>query len=377
MHADSRILSWLLLGALLLAALPPTASGAPAELRVPTMAAEAWPAADALFHRDSRWRGGDAAYSVPLGGDRVLWLFGDSFIATSAAPGRRASRMVRNSIAIQRGLDPSIASMTFGWRTDSAGPASFFPEDGDRWYWPGRGIRIGRALVIFLERVHETPGEGLGFRADGWRLALVEDPDAEPSAWRVRILAPPPGPDSMVVGLAAWRDGPDVVTLGIREPGDHAGFLVRWPATDLARGRLDGARWWAGDSAGWVVTRALRGRPAVVIEDAGPECSLHRDPRTGRQVHVRTVGFGASEIGVSFADRPQGPWSGMISVFRPPESDRKDAFVYAGKGHPELAGADLVLTYAANTFAPFETLVADTTLYYPRFVCLRFGAAAR
>ena len=77
MRRDCWILSWLLL-----AALPPAAGGAPAKASVPTMTAEAWPAADALFHSDPRWRGGDAAYSVPLGGDRVLWLFGDSFIAT-------------------------------------------------------------------------------------------------------------------------------------------------------------------------------------------------------------------------------------------------------------------------------------------------------
>lgn len=372
LHADLRILSWLLLGALL----PATDSIRP-DAGLPTISAEAWPAADALFHRDPRWSGGDAAYSVPLGGDRVLWLFGDSFVATGTAPGRRASRMVRNSIAIQRGLDPSSATVAFVWRTDSNGPASFFPEDGDRWYWPADGIRVGRALVLFLERVRSTPGEGLGFRADGWRVAWVEDPEAEPSSWRLRLLAPPPGPDSMVVGLAAWREGPDIVALGIREPGDHAGCLVRWPAADLARGRLDGARWWAGDSAGWVGYRALAGLPAAVIADAGPECSLHRDRRTGRWIHLRTLGFGASEIGASFAARPQGPWSSATRVYRPPESDRKDAFVYAGKGHPELAGADLVVTYATNTFAPFETLVEDTTLYYPRFVRLRFGAVAR
>ncbi|MEA2698994.1 MAG: hypothetical protein QOI66_3265, partial [Myxococcales bacterium] len=44
--------------------------------------AAAWPDADALFRRDPRWLGGDAAFSVALGGDRILWLFGDSFIAT-------------------------------------------------------------------------------------------------------------------------------------------------------------------------------------------------------------------------------------------------------------------------------------------------------
>jgi hypothetical protein len=359
--------------ALLLVAAGAARGGPP----TPAIEAEPWPAADALFHRDPHWRGGDAAYSVPLGNGRVLWLFGDTFVANGAAPGRRAARMVRNSIAIQQGLDPSTAAMTFRWRADSTGAASFFPEDGDRWYWPGHGIRIGRRLVLFLERVRETPGEGLGFRADGWRAALVGNPDADPGDWRITILPPPQGPGGVVVGIAVWREGRDVVALGIREPGDHAGILVRWPAAELARGQLRGARWWMGDSAGWVATDRVAGFPALVLDDAGPECSLHLDPRLGRRVHVRSVGFGATEIGVRLAPRAQGPWGPTTIAYRPPESDRRDVFVYAAKGHPELSGADLVVTYATNTFAGFDTLLADTTLYYPRFVRLRFTAAPR
>jgi hypothetical protein len=42
-----------------------------------------------------------------------------------------------------------------------------------------------------------------------------------------------------------------------------------------------------------------------------------------------------------------------------------------------LAGADLIMTYVANTFAPFEVLVTGTTLDWPRFVRVRIGAAAR
>ncbi len=93
---------------------------------------------------------------------------------------------------------------------------------------------------------------------------------APPSRDAVRPLDPWP-----------WRESPDVFALAIREPGDHA----------------------------------------------GSECSLHRDRPTGKQVHVRTMGFGASEISVGFAARPQGLWSCTTSVFSPPGSDRKDAFV--------------------------------------------------
>jgi hypothetical protein len=43
--------------------------------------------------------------------------------------------------------------------------------------------------------------------------------------------------------------------------------------------------------------------------------------------------------------------------------------IYAGKAHPELTGADLILTYATNTFK-FEEYFTDSLIYYPRFVRL-------
>src|SRR4051812_32924952 len=68
-------------------------------------------AADVLFHQEPRWLGGDGAYTIDLGDDRTLWLFGDSFVATSAAHVRTESTIVRNSVAVMTGTDPSSASM--------------------------------------------------------------------------------------------------------------------------------------------------------------------------------------------------------------------------------------------------------------------------
>jgi hypothetical protein len=57
-------------------------------------------------------------------------------------------------------------------------------------------------------------------------------------------------------------------------------------------------------------------------------------------------------------------------VYRPPEYYRPKVMIYAAKAHPELTGADLVLTYATNTFE-FAEQLTDTLIYYPRF--LRFA----
>ena len=77
--------------------------------------------------RKSAWRGGDAVYSVPLSGEKTLWLFGDSWVE-----GRR--RMVRNSLAIQaKGGAPE-----FFWRGQD--DAFACPEPG-AWLWPFSGLR--------------------------------------------------------------------------------------------------------------------------------------------------------------------------------------------------------------------------------------------
>ena len=63
-------------------------------------------------------------------------------------------------------------------------------------------------------------------------------------------------------------------------------------------------------------------------------------------------------------------------VYRPPESDGPRPFVYAGKAHPELTGADgLLVTYVANTFDPKQLMTPDgeRTLYWPHFAVIPVG----
>lgn len=361
----------------LAAALVATVAGASACSSGPPDAevqATPWPEADALFHRDPRWLGADAAYSVPLGGERVLWLFGDTFVATSDAHARSESEMVRNTIAISTGLDPTSAEITFHWRLDDEGtPASFFAEDGDEWHWPCGGQRLASgALVIFLARLRPTPGVGLGFGSAGWRIALIDDPDFAPADWSVRTIEPPPQAFDAIAGTAVTRDGEHVVALATRFEGIHRGHLVRFTEAALAAGDPSGAEWWAG-ARGWVRWDALEGEPAVVIDDAAPESSIHYDEREAAWIHVASYGFGATRVGVRRAPALTGPWSGAEIVLTPPESEREGAFVYAGKAHPELLSPDgaLVITYATNSFDFWELFrPSGEALYWPRFARL-------
>ncbi len=337
--------------------------------------------AEVLFHRDPRWLGADAALSVPLANGRTVWLFGDTFIAKSKAHVRSESEMVRNTVAIQTGEDPRTASISFHWRQDRDGsPASFFPERGERWYWPGHGIRLDEGpLIIFLYAIVATPGLGLGFAGAGYAVAVINDPDASADTWNPRVFDIAPSTFDAVPATAVVQDGAYIVAVAIRQEGTHAGALVRYPTGLLQEGVVDGAEWWAGDERGWVPESSLGAAgPAFVLNDAGSECSLHWDERTGSFIHLASYGFGASTIGLRTAPALTGPWSSPVVVYRPPESEGPRPFVYAAKAHPELVGpdaADLVVTYATNSFefGDLFTQQGARSLYWPRFVLVRVG----
>ena len=115
--------------------------------------AEVWREADALFHRDPQWLGGDDAYSLDLGDERVAWFFGDSFVAPTSPGERRATTMVHNSIGIQTGYDPTTADFKTYWRNTDGKPTSFFPDDGKHYFWPGGSILDRRQIAGILHAV--------------------------------------------------------------------------------------------------------------------------------------------------------------------------------------------------------------------------------
>ena len=338
----------------------------------PVEAPRIWPGAERMFHADPRWLGGDAVISVDLGDSRILWLFGDSFV-DPRPPWRRAeAAFIRNAVALQQGPDPARAAMSFIWRIDAKGePASFFPETGDAWFWPGAGIVADDgALAVFLHRI--APADAappLDFADQGYAVAYVETPRGEPSQWRLRIFSAPAPAFPFLPGSAAIRDGDHVVALAVRRQGGAAATLVRWRMDGFMRGDLARAEWWGGPARGWRAANDLPGGPAIVIDDAGPESSVHADG-CGGFFHVASRGFGASDIVMRRAPALTGPWSAPTPLLRPPESEGARPFVYAGKAHDGLAAPPgaLPVSWIANSFTPEDLLApaGEAALYWPR-----------
>jgi hypothetical protein len=350
-----------------------TAAAAPLRpVDPPCFEASAWREADQLFHHDPHWLGADVASSADLGGGRTLWLFGDSWIDPAGRNSRRGARMVSNSVAIQTGADPATATIAFYWgRAADGGPAPFLAERGAESLWFGSGVRVGDRLVLFFAPTLRNGTGVFGFEHVGWAAVMVENPDAEPSAWRVRPLETPANPLGVLLGFAGVRRlGEHVYALGSEITlRTHPLYVARWPAEQVRRGNLLQPEWWAGERLGWIpdTSRAMR-RP--IFENGQSELTIHYDSVSGRFLEVQSVGFGAADVAMRAAPVLTGPWTDPRMIYRPPEYYRPNVMIYAAKAHPELSGADLVLTYATNTFQPGE-LPSDSLVYYPRFVRLQ------
>jgi len=327
-----------------------------------------WLEADQLFRSDTRWLGGDGAFSVDLGDGRALWMFGDSFVAKKVGATRRQSDFIRNSVAIQIGHDPSHATIKFYSAMRRGNPSDFVPSEDEKWFWPLQGIRLGDRLLLFYMRMARDPNKNsLGFQSLGWNAFMVDNPDAEPSKWKPRKLDGPETQGKMLVGMSVIRDGQHVYAYVLDDVEHHA-YLLRWPVSEAMAGRLSSPRWWCGASDGWQENPAHR---QIVIRDAGSDFSVQRVPHGVGFIEVNTAGFGATTIVFRRAPCPEGTWSKPQKLYRPPESDAPDAFVYGGKAHPELSGADLIVTYTAN--GSDERLATDMSIYFPRFVRVTFS----
>jgi hypothetical protein len=245
--------------------------------------------------------------------------------------------------------------MDFAWREGDP-PTAFFPNDGESWFWPGGGARTpGGAVVVFANELVRADG-GLGFEEAGWRATIIADPTGAPETWTLTPATVPADTAGQTVACATI-DG-DFLVAVVTTGSSHDGAFARWSLTDAAAGSLATPAWW--DGASWGTT------PATVLPDGATECSL--TPHAGGWIHIASVGFGATTVGLRSAAAITGPYSAVTTIFEPPESQVEDAFVYAAKAHPQLGtGNELVVTYADNsfTFADLFDPAKRDTLYWP------------
>ena len=344
----------------------------------PRLKVEPLPRYDAAFERTSGWTGGDGAYSMALGGKRVLWMFGDTFVGRVQDGRRVDSRLINNSAAIQSGREPSDASLDFIYRTLSNGnPAAFLqPANGAGWFWPYHGVRTAEGLFLFLLQIEPAEGPAaFGFKLVSTWLCKIPNPDEPPERWNLSRQKIPWGNERRLFGSSVLLQGGYCYIYGTVD--DTAGgvmakhmIVARAPADRI--GDFDSWRFY-GDG-NWVPEADRAGR---VCENVASEFSVSYQSAMGRHVLVYSEGGLSANIVLRFSARPEGPWGEAVRVYRCPEAGWDPRiFCYAAKGHPELAAAadELVVTYMANA-TDFALIESDARLYRPRFLRITFESA--
>lgn len=330
------------------------------------------------FAGSQGWLGADAVYSVPLDGERLLWLFGDTFVGR-VEDGRRVDcTIVNNSLGLQatRSADAEIR-FYFGSDEGDKPTAFFAPQDDRGWFWPLDAVDASGRLTNFLARMEraEQPGP-FGFQfVDQW-VAVTDNPQDEPSTWRTTLHRVPfaefEGNDARTWGSALLVDGDQAYIYGIDERG-----------TGLARKRLIVARAPAArieDFGAWrfYSDEAWRDDAAAVTplaDGLANEFSVDRLPGGRGLVLVYTeIGIGG-RIVARFAENPAGPWSRPLLLYTCPEDRDERLFTYAAKAHGWGATEDeLLVSYCVNSF-DFARLFEDAAQYRPRFVRVRLRFA--
>ena len=327
-----------------------------------------WSAKFAADH----WLGSDGAYSVPLGPDRTIWLFGDTFVGRWNKGTRAGAAMVNNTVGVGAGRGTD-ARLTFPIRRDKDGQprAQFAPADGKGYFWPQAGVVDAGKLHVFLSRIEDT-GEGgaFGFRQWGQILGVVADPAGDPLGWKVEEKPVPwggyGGRRVRSWGSAVLADGDWVYVYGFEEPaktvlGAKKLVVARVPAGKLAAfGEwrfLRGGRWQEGDAD-----------PDHLFAGVASEFSVSR-LGPGRYAVVYTEGGLGDRIAARFGRTPAGPWSRPVRLYHCPEmTGDKGVFCYSAKAHPHLGGEnELVVSYCVNAWELARS-VNDPKVYWPKFV---------
>jgi hypothetical protein len=326
------------------------------------------------------WMGADAAYSIPLGDGRDLWIFGDTLEGTKRVVENSIPMMVRNSVGVSTCSASGRWQIQYSIRRDGKGePADFFAaQHPHTWYWAMDGFRAGADVWVTLLCLRATNDQSaMGFATCGSDLAKIASPGPDPQQWKITYFPLVDDGAHAYPSATTVIDGSDVDLFALDEQGARPLIAARIPLSGLDRPRQN-LEYLAADGK-W--TNGFEPANAKPIMTPGiSELSIRYHPELKRWLAVMFVPGGLSrDIIVRSAPAATGPWSDGQVIYSVPEMKPespgydKDTFCYAAKEHPEFEHHDLLFTYVCNTFA-VPKLATEMNIYFPRVVRLPMPA---
>lgn len=307
----------------------------------------------------------DGAASGRLADGTVLWLYHQTNFNDFAADGAAhristaATGTVRDPVDVSEPVDAKNAPAAFFELTAAERAPAGDAGSAFLIFWPNTVVLDRDGPLVFYAKNALLGGGEYDFLGSGVARPRASDP------------------------TRADRDEGLLFDATRGDYAFHAGGVV-WKAAGVnhlylygcARGRSSalpcrvarapegqwtsrsGYRFW--DGAGW---SADVNDAVDVFPDAPLEPTVSYNRYLQRFIAVYTVGL-AFDVWMRTAPRPEGPWSGPISLFK--IAPTEPVLVYGAKEHPELSpdcGKTLVVTYPQHLpGAANEIRVVDVTL---------------
>ncbi|HEY6394779.1 MAG TPA: DUF4185 domain-containing protein [Candidatus Binataceae bacterium] len=320
------------------------------------------------------WLGGDAAYSVPIGEGRDVWLFGDTFVGRADQKTRSGATIVSNTVAVTS-CEAGHPKVHYYWN-DAGKPVAkpFFDSKTSEFrYWPLDGFYYRGALYVCLIQIAEKRGDGqFGFHGAAVALAKVSGTAKDPDQWEIEYRKLFSG-DVSFPGVSAVVSGDYAYLYAAIDDSTrklHPIILTRIPLAGLDRPSeqieyLANSRTWKKG----IVWQDAR----IIIKRGAAEMSVRYHPALNKWIAVQANTPPSRELVLRSAPALEGPWSEPQAVYSFPEMTPgqrqydKDTFCYAGKEHLELSPSQA--SYVCNSFE-FRKQVENLDIYRPMIVPL-------
>ncbi len=315
------------------------------------------------FPYKQNWLGADAAYSVKLGDDKTLWLFGDTFLGQK---NRSFDKFLSNSIAIS-----NCRGQIDYFYGDNHSDFFIHPEYNKGYkYWPKAGFIYKNTLYINLLEVKIDASGALGFKETATVMAQIENYNINPTKWKI-TYQPMTRNEYLFPGTEIIVEKNEVYSFAtlVQEKIsvlDDAKLIRPIVALKLNLENytfkyLDKKNRWRAFKRKEQIKDAK-----ILFESANTEMSVHYSHTNKEWIAIYShASLAKNSIVKRTSKSLLGFWSEEMKIYDYPETS-KDIFCYAGKAHSKLSSdQSLLITYVCNAFTVDEIL-SNFNIYRPQ-----------
>lgn len=327
--------------------------------------------------RENGWLSGDAAHSIALGKNRILWIFGDTwtgkFQNNTLIPDQW---YVNNSIAIQQFDSSGNSEIEFVFGNDEEGRA-FFPNKNNmpgKYLWPTNGFILDDFLYIFCQAVaHGVDG---WFSISGTVVVEVTNPSEHPKKWHKNYynFETPEwkGDDfQLLYHSALFKKDKYIYFMGLAiENRKKKAILSRMLKNDFLKNKNSNDLEhfvWKKNLKKWSKTTQNR---VYIFEPGNTESNLQYISDWDLYVTTTYTALD-NKILLTYSKSLEGPWSEPEVVFENPIincPEKTCIETYAVRSHPEFAQetGEIIVSYITSYTGDYKN--ANINSYRPRFI---------